>query len=296
MSGLITPDQLPRWLPGCLTYDSSPLAWQEMTLKGYRFATIDAAIPTLRDYLIVIYQSGAAEMSRRGEGRWRSERIGRGVVSVLTRAAKSEWLCNRPINVTHLYLSHAAIVKVASETFERDIRDIELFDIVAAEDRILPVVAQTLAAELRVGGLGGRLYVDALKNQACIHILRRYANVIIPEPTSYGRFSWTQKRQLIEYLKEHISENISLEDLAGVLGLSVFHFSRTFRADFGSPPHAYIMQERIKHAQQLMAYKALPLKLVAARAGFSDQSHMTRLFRRFLKVTPGEYRRELLKS
>jgi len=295
MSELITPEQLPQWLPGILTFDSAPLVWQDMALKGYRFAVIDAAIPTLRDYLIVVYKSGAAEMGRRGDGPWRSERVGPGVVSVLTRAAKSEWLCRRPIEVTHLYLSQAAIAKVASEMFERDIRDIEMYDIVGAEDRVLPVIAERLGTELREGGLGGRLYVDALKNQACIHILRRYASAVLPEPTSYGRFSWSQRQQLAQYLKENISQNISLEDLAGVLQLSVFHFTRTFRADFGCPPHVYIVQERIKQARQLLARKALPLKVVAARSGFSDQSHMTRLFRRFLNVTPAEYRRELLR-
>lgn len=293
MSKLITPEQLPQWLPGRLIFDSAPLAWSNITLRGYRFPIIDTALPGMRDYLVVVYQ-GAAEMSRRGTGSWRSERVGPGLVSVLTRAEKSEWLCKKELDVTHLYLSQAAVAKIAGEMFERDIHDIEMYDMIGAKDQVLPVVIERLVAELREGGLGGRLYADALKTQACIHILRRYANIVAPEPMPYGRFSWRQRRQLTEYVKENISENISLEDLAGMLQLSVFHFIRTFREDFGCPPHAYIMRERISHAEQLLACKTLPLKLIAVRSGFSDQSHMTRLFRRFLNVTPAEYRREVL--
>jgi AraC family transcriptional regulator len=72
--------------------------------------------------------------------------------------------------------------------------------------------------------------------------------------------------------------------------LSLFHFLRKFRTEFGCPPHAYVMQRRIEHAKRQMARRDIPLKVVAADCGFSDQSHMTRVFRRLLGTTPAEYR------
>jgi AraC family transcriptional regulator len=51
------------------------------------------------------------------------------------------------------------------------------------------------------------------------------------------------------------------------------------------------MRRRIEHAKRQLARRDIPLKVVAASSGFSDQSHMTRLFRRLLDVTPAEYRR-----
>jgi AraC family transcriptional regulator len=79
-------------------------------------------------------------------------------------------------------------------------------------------------------------------------------------------------------------------DLAGVVQLRVFHFMRKFRSEFGYPPHAYVMRRRIEHAKRQLARRDTPLKVVAADCGFSDQSHMTRLFRRLLGTTPAEYR------
>lgn len=294
MSELITPEQLPLWIPGDLTVDSAPLAWEGMTLKGYRYADLDVAIPEMRDYMIVAYKGGAAEMSRRHGGPWQSERVEPGIVSILTRAEQSQWRWDKPIDVSHLYLSQAALARVAGEVFERDILDIDMHDRVRVEDSVLPAVLAMLARESNQGGIGGTLYAEALKNQVCVHLLRHYANIVFREHGSYGRLSAAQCRLFTEYVKAHIAQSLSLEELAGVMGLSVFHLTRKIRAEFGCPPHAYVMRQRLERAKQLLARKDLPLKVVAARSGFADQSHMTRFFRRFLNVTPSEHRRSML--
>ena len=56
------------------------------------------------------------------------------------------------------------------------------------------------------------------------------------------------------------------------------------------PPHGYVIQRRLEHAKRQLARKDLPLECVAANCGFSDQSHMNRLFRRVLGFTPAAYR------
>jgi AraC family transcriptional regulator len=276
--------------------DSAPLSWDGMALKGYRYADQDVLIPAMRDYMIVVYKHGEADMSQRCGGPWHTERVEPGVVSVLTRAEISQWRWSKPIEVSHLYMSQTAIADIAGDVFERDIKDVEMRHMVRSEDPILASLVERLAFELDDGGLGGRLYAEAVRNQACIHLLRHYASVSFRDNGAHGRFSPTQRRLLIEYIDENRCENISLSDLAGVLNLSTFHFTRKFREEFGCPPHAYLIQERIKHATRLLARKDVPLKDVAARAGFADQSHMTRLFRRFLDMTPGDYRRDSTKQ
>src|SRR6516225_7135247 len=124
MNALIPPEEIAHWIPGELTLDSAPLAWDGVKLKGYRYDSLDVEIPTMRDYMIVAYKNRDAQMSRRQEGgQWQSSRVGPGVVSVLTRAARSQWRWNKPIEVSHMYLSHAAVGNIAIEAFERDIKD-----------------------------------------------------------------------------------------------------------------------------------------------------------------------------
>jgi AraC family transcriptional regulator len=270
--------------------DTASLGWNGVRLRGYRYTPLDVQIPALGDYAIVVYQGGATPMNRRCTGDWRCERVGPGSISLLTHAAPSDWRWSDDIEVTHLYLSPGAVADVAAQAYDRQVRDVELRDVLRAEDYVLCGIASTLARESRESGAGGRRYVDCLRTQACVHVLRHYANVTFREPASSGDLSGAQCRRLIQYVDENLDQNISLADLAGVAQLSTFHFLRKFRGQFGCPPHAFVIGKRIERAKRQLARGDIPLKVVAVDCGFSDQSHMTRLFRRLLGTTPAEYR------
>ncbi len=92
-----------------------------------------------------------------------------------------------------------------------------------------------------------------------------------------------------EYLREHYGENVSIGELASIVGLSTNYLIRTFRRNVGLPPHAYQMQVRIQEAKKaLLSCKSIAQ--VALEAGFFDQSHLNRCFKRILGVTPKQYR------
>ena len=94
------------------------------------------------------------------------------------------------------------------------------------------------------------------------------------------------KRRISEYIDSHLGENISLEAMAEMAGLSVYHFSRAFRQSNGVAPHGYLLQRRIEHAAQLISRTELPVSEIALAVGFSDHSHFARHFRRLTGTTP----------
>lgn len=89
-----------------------------------------------------------------------------------------------------------------------------------------------------------------------------------------------------EYLEAHFAQNISLTQLASITNLSPFHLVRAFRQVVGLPPHAYLDQLRLAHAKQLLL-AGNPIATVAYETGFTDQSHLTKRFKRIYGVTPG---------
>ena len=91
-----------------------------------------------------------------------------------------------------------------------------------------------------------------------------------------------------EYLEEHAAENVTLEALARFAGLSPFHLCRVFREAVGMTPRAYQTQVRVRRAKSLLR-AGLPITLVAVQAGFYDQAHFTRNFKRIVGLTPGRY-------
>jgi AraC-like DNA-binding protein len=93
-------------------------------------------------------------------------------------------------------------------------------------------------------------------------------------------------RRISEYIDSHLGENISLDAMAEMAGLSVNHFARTFRQSTGLAPHAYLVQRRIEQAERLLSCTDLPLSQIALAVGFADHSHFARHFRRLTGATP----------
>jgi AraC-like DNA-binding protein len=91
-----------------------------------------------------------------------------------------------------------------------------------------------------------------------------------------------------QYLDENFTDNVPLVDLAVIAGLSPFHLCRVFKAAVGLTPHAYVSQLRVRRAKQLLS-TGLPIAEVAVDAGFYDQAHLSRHFKRVVGLPPGQY-------
>ena len=99
-------------------------------------------------------------------------------------------------------------------------------------------------------------------------------------------------RSIQEYIDTHLQKELSVEELAFHLGLSVSYFARSFRSAVGLTPHAYVMHRRLLRSQELLASTELPLIDIALATGFADQSHFSRRFHEMTGVPPRTYRRQ----
>lgn len=95
-------------------------------------------------------------------------------------------------------------------------------------------------------------------------------------------------RRVKEWLEGHFDQNVPIQSLAAVAGLSPYYLVRAFHRQVGIPPHRYQAVVRIHHARRLLK-SGTAIAEVAQRTGFCDQSHLTRWFKRTLGVTPGRY-------
>lgn len=288
---LITPDELPIWLPGELTIDSAKLGWKDVRIRGYKYDPSDVVLPPMHDYLIVFYRQGATPMNRRCSGPWRYEDVGPGIASLLTQATDSHWHWTVPIEVRHLYVSQSKLAEVASDVHQVHIDHVELRDVLKTDDPVFLNMMNTLSAEIQEGGVGGSLYVEALTNQVCVHMLRNYAGAFRRPPQSIAGLSFIQARRVKEFIADNLENDISLADIARVANISVYYLIRQFHKTFECAPYEYVTRQRLDRAKKMIASGGVPLKTVAAACGFSDQSHMTRLFRRAFDLTPSEFRK-----
>ena len=95
----------------------------------------------------------------------------------------------------------------------------------------------------------------------------------------------------IQYVEEHLGEAVTRQDVAAVCSLSPTHFSRVFRRHVGRSFVDFLNQRRVDRAVEVLAKTEKPLAYVALEVGFGDQSYFSKVFRRYMGVTPGRYRR-----
>ena len=97
-------------------------------------------------------------------------------------------------------------------------------------------------------------------------------------------------RELQNWILDNLQERLTVAQLAQKAMMSERHFTRVFQQEVGLSAQEFIEQCRFERGTGLLADLALPLKSVAARAGFSDEAHMRRVFMTKLGITPRLYR------
>jgi AraC-like DNA-binding protein len=108
---------------------------------------------------------------------------------------------------------------------------------------------------------------------------------------SCGGLAPWQVRRLRTHIEGNLGGTIYCEDLARLVSLSLSHFMRAFKESFGCAPHAFLIRRRMEHAQGLMLTTDEALGQIALMCGLADQSHLTRLFRKWVGESPAAWRR-----
>ena len=102
------------------------------------------------------------------------------------------------------------------------------------------------------------------------------------------RPAWRAARLARDYLEDNMARSVRSEELEAVTGLDRYALSRHFRAAFSTSPHRFLVMRRLQQARRMIEIGE-PLAQIAIAAGFSDQSHFNRQFKKAFGVTPGRW-------
>ncbi|GGH35017.1 helix-turn-helix domain-containing protein [Paenibacillus segetis] len=146
--------------------------------------------------------------------------------------------------------------------------------------------------ELQNEGRQGQIYIDSLSNMLSVHLLSHYAQV--SRGAVVSRITTNQEiYQTIEYMRENLDEELSIQELADRANLSLSHYIRLFKQQTGHTPHHYLIRLRIERSKSLICQGEYGLREIADQAGFADQGHFTRMFKRLTGMTPKQYTQEV---
>jgi len=147
--------------------------------------------------------------------------------------------------------------------------------------------AELLAEECQEPSSGDRLYSESLTTALTAALFTR-RNAQIQRANGLSRW---QLRRAMEYLEANMTQDISLDEMAKLVGLSQSQFARSFKISTGMPPYKWALDARIKRAQELLLLGKESIAFIAFQTGFADQSHFTKTFRRATGATPKDWQR-----
>jgi AraC family transcriptional regulator len=161
------------------------------------------------------------------------------------------------------------------------------------QDEMIHQIGLAILSEMVSETAGGRLLVETSSLALAARLAHSYSESrpVRPQKSRSHRLDEIRLRRVLDYIAQHLDENITVAELAGVACLSPFHFTRMFSGAMGFAPHRYVSQQRLECAMELLAADKQSLSDIALKCQFSSQASFSRAFRRTMGMTPGEYRR-----
>jgi AraC family transcriptional regulator len=268
------------------------LGWVGLAGGRYREPPVsEINLSPLTHHTLILFARPPEELDLRYEGVKRHVPPPAGAILLVPAGSPSLWRWSGPNDSLAVCLEAGLVARVASEAFDLDPARLTVPPLDGLDLPHLRAAMWAVDAELAAGGAGGRLAAESFANVLAVHLIRHVQTPRSPARGRDGTLPRARLRAVVEYVEEHLDASASLDQLAAVARLSVYHFARQFKAATGLPPHQYVIARRVERAKELLQTGTdLSLAEVAAYAGFSDQSQFSHHFKRLIGVTPGQFR------
>ena len=273
------------------TFTSYGVGWDAIHFLYDRQPAHETPSCQFKQHLISIYLK-PFEARRWVNGRWQQENYNSGDISLFPAdqtAPKSQ--CETEDECIHLCLETPLFERVVYEAVDSD--RVEIVPNFKFQDALIRQIGLELKTELELGGVESRLYAESMATALSIHILRRYSTCQpIIKDYADGLPKWKLER-VLSYIQTHLDQDISLTELAELIGMSSHYFACLFKQSIGLSPHQYLIDCRIKRAKQLLVRQELPIVEICQQVGYQSQSYFTKIFRKHTGITPKKFRDSL---
>ncbi|BDI30742.1 hypothetical protein CCAX7_27930 [Capsulimonas corticalis] len=210
---------------------------------------------------------------------------------VLTPASRpSHWSKEQAGEGLHLFVAPSLLASVGEDLGGGG----DLRSAFCVRDPQVEHIGYALLDEARQGCPNGPWYGEALGTALAAHLLRRYgvSAGLTREDKAYG-LSPSRLRRVLDFMQDHLDQEITLAQAAEVAGISPYYFARLFRQSTGLSPHQHLIERRVERAKEMLAAGGVSVGETAVAVGFSDQSHLARHFKRLVGVTPSRFVRNI---
>ncbi len=225
---------------------------------------------------------------RRGGDRYRGTSI-HGDLEIIPPNLGGIWEIKSHDTALVIALKIRLLERIVSES-GGDTNRLQVCNRFQARDSQIEHIGWALKAEMESGYPSGRAYMDALATGLAARIVRNHSSLARASRPASCAMSGRKLKMVLGYIEDNLGRDLGLDEIAGIVGLSVSHFKTLFRKSLGLPPHQYLIRRRVERAAMQLRMGKMPIGQVALENGFCHQSHLAMHTRRMLGVTPQEIR------
>lgn len=283
---------LTRHFPGELVKQGTGPAWQDLLVEMHGRPGSGGVlfVPAVPEPQIVLLLEGEVLLEERElGGEWSQVRVKPGDMFLTTSDEPYEvrWE-NRgtgPFRNLQVFVGLPLLKEAARDLLGPEAETPSLSEFSGQRDETMLTLLQQLQGELEAPSV---LYVQSLARCLAVHLVRTYRREQASKPR--GGLTAFQLSKINALMEQHLDENLRLADLASEVGLSEFHFSRSFKKATGLSPTRYFTQKRMERARRLLLETDKTVLEVSLDVGYASASHFADVFRRATGITPTEYR------
>jgi AraC family transcriptional regulator len=278
--------------PESVRLSSRLLGWRPLNIERREVEPGGNCLPGGMTEHLIFVSLADGHLIRESGGEISDSDFETGHVSIHPGNRPVRWAWDTRLSFAMLALEPEYLDKVAREVFDLDPAQVELLTVERQRDPVITGIAGNLMREVMSADAGSRLYAESLADVLAVHLVRNYTQHPGPIETDRTTVAPRGVTQAVNFIHENYAKDMSLADMAAAAHLSPYHLTRVFKKATGVSPHQYLLQVRVNSARSLLTAGAggRSLAEVAAAVGFSDQSHLTRHFKRMLGVTPKQLR------
>ncbi|WP_246672010.1 MULTISPECIES: AraC family transcriptional regulator [unclassified Mesorhizobium] len=228
---------------------------------------------------------------RRLRGRGYDPIHGESSLWVVPADAPTAWEAAGKGRLLHFYIPKPVFEARVVETLDADPSLISLREEGLQRDASLETIIRSIILPLSWEEPADRIAITEAGEMLTTYLAVRCSERAPKALFIRGGLAPVVLRRVKEYVEANLEQDLAIEDLAAVTGLSPYHFARTFKRSTGCGPYAYVLRRRTERAKRLLAAGKMSLSNVAQACGFGSQSHFSARFREATGLTPRQFGR-----
>lgn len=209
---------------------------------------------------------------------------------LMPEESETTWDIRNQFSFVHLYCTDEHLRHIAEQIWDRSPASISLDEKIFSDDPRITQLYRHFLLSSDWKQSANHLMLSTASTLLLTHLVQTYSNVQWRLPNVRGGLAPAVLRNIQAYIEQHLSEPLTLSELALEARLSEFHFARMFKQSTQLAPHQYVMQRRMLRAETLVKNSALSLTDIAMACGFSSASHFSNRFKSMIGVTPSQLR------